>query len=509
MFSPSGTGLSPTATVSLYQGSTLIATDTTRTPTQNWTTFTFTPSTASVTDWSDLRLRFDIAASGGGQDRAVGISWAELEAPDAPSGPVSADVSFTMGDFTLSSVAGVPTTVADVAFTMGAFTLSSTAVNTPVGLMGSVEMLEPIIVQGGAEELGRFAVAGLYSTYQAALQAVDKAISEVDFGADINEVSLFDSGSATPTQALPRNEVKTSLGQAATIAGQADWATYTGLSTTTVANRTQHQNNQGRIDDVRGYMPNRSYGLRSVYTPPTVSDTWVGTNNVTINLGASSFVNDLGNTLNLPSDSLTNKNSGTKYYIYRTMTDPTSASGSYGTSTTLAGAMANNRVYIAHWTTRATSGGTGGGGTPGGMDCVSAAAWVSASVGAVLAELAAVGEPIRTLCERTLSGSEMSPVERNSSTVEPCVTLVTESGIRLTLAAGTPLTLEDLRVVYASQGRNHRVPVEDESGFRWERIVSVEYAGPRRVAHISVGGRTYAAGDEPHRLIYTHNQVKP
>lgn len=83
-----GSGNAVTGTVGLYQGTTLIAADTARTLTSTWTAYSFTPNVSGVTDWTDLRLRFTDSTNGGNASNRRGgaISWAELEAPDAPAG---------------------------------------------------------------------------------------------------------------------------------------------------------------------------------------------------------------------------------------------------------------------------------------------------------------------------------------------------------------------------------------------------------------------------------------
>ena len=75
-------------TASLYQGTTLIKADTQKTTTATWTTYSLTLSEAeagNITNYTDLRLRFVSAASGGSAAarRALGISWAEMEVPDS------------------------------------------------------------------------------------------------------------------------------------------------------------------------------------------------------------------------------------------------------------------------------------------------------------------------------------------------------------------------------------------------------------------------------------------
>ncbi|OYX16614.1 MAG: hypothetical protein B7Z07_02415 [Sphingomonadales bacterium 32-67-7] len=70
----------PTAQLHIYQGATLIASDTARTLTTGaYADYSFTPNLSGVTDWNDLRLRLvSIAAD----YRGTGISFAELEVPD-------------------------------------------------------------------------------------------------------------------------------------------------------------------------------------------------------------------------------------------------------------------------------------------------------------------------------------------------------------------------------------------------------------------------------------------
>lgn len=88
-----GTGGSVGVTAHLYQGASLVASDTARTATGTWTTYSFSPSMATVTDWNDLRLRFTVKPNSA---RAAGISWAELETTRGYSDTISE--SSTPGD---------------------------------------------------------------------------------------------------------------------------------------------------------------------------------------------------------------------------------------------------------------------------------------------------------------------------------------------------------------------------------------------------------------------------
>jgi hypothetical protein len=83
-----GGGSVTVVTAYLIQGTTVIATDTQRTLDGNWTTYTLTISESeanAITNYADLRLRFVSPASGGttANRRSVGLSWAEVEVPDA------------------------------------------------------------------------------------------------------------------------------------------------------------------------------------------------------------------------------------------------------------------------------------------------------------------------------------------------------------------------------------------------------------------------------------------
>ncbi len=80
-----GGGNAVTVTGAVYQGGTLIQSDSARTTSGTWTGFSFTFTHGSITDWTDVRLRFTTSASGGGPTarRGGAVSWTEVEAPDA------------------------------------------------------------------------------------------------------------------------------------------------------------------------------------------------------------------------------------------------------------------------------------------------------------------------------------------------------------------------------------------------------------------------------------------
>jgi hypothetical protein len=83
---------------------------------------------------------------------------------------------------------------------------------------GAVFYLAQINAVESGTSLGMFGGLRLALTQRAAT-----------LGADINSVNLFDTGGATPTVSLPRNEVRTPIGTAAAIAGQGSLATLNSL----------------------------------------------------------------------------------------------------------------------------------------------------------------------------------------------------------------------------------------------------------------------------------------
>lgn len=122
-------GNAVTVTAAVYQGATLIASDTAKTATGTWTQYSFTPNMAAVTDWTDVRLRFTTSASGGtaANRRGAAISWAEMEVPDAAAvvGLTVASVSQGAASSTDAITVGAPPGAP--ASAIAAFTLKAPA----------------------------------------------------------------------------------------------------------------------------------------------------------------------------------------------------------------------------------------------------------------------------------------------------------------------------------------------------------------------------------------------
>ena len=105
----SGSGNGVDGTLSVYEGAVLVASDVARTLTGTWTDYSFAPDMSGVSDWNNLRLRFDTTKSGGGPSNRRGgaISWAELEAPDAAAGITGTMASQDSGADSFTASGGV------------------------------------------------------------------------------------------------------------------------------------------------------------------------------------------------------------------------------------------------------------------------------------------------------------------------------------------------------------------------------------------------------------------
>jgi hypothetical protein len=138
----------------------------------------------------------------------------------------------------------------------------------------------------------------------------------------------------------------------------------------------------------------------------------------------------------------------------------------------------------------------------GGNDCVAASAYVPFHVKPA-GELVP-GDKLLLLADDRNS-TKIGQVVSNKISINSAVTLVSKSGIRLTCSTNTPLTLTDGSMILSPEALGHRLPVEDENGFRWEEIVEVIDAGNIPVALIYCSDQCYAAGDAPNKWIWTHN----
>jgi hypothetical protein len=164
----------------------------------------------------------------------------------------------------------------------------------------------------------------------------------------------------------------------------------------------------------------------------------------------------------------------------------------------------SDTCYINAVNPPVNDGGGGGYGYGGGGGSVAVNAYMPYTTKRA-AEIA-VGDPLLLLSidrQGTMPGTTIS----NRISQQNLLTLISESGIRLTVSDNTPLTLPNGAYVNSTQALGNYLPVQDINGFRWERIVELVDAGQGLVATIACENQCYAAGDEPDRFIWTHNSM--
>jgi hypothetical protein len=110
------------------------------------------------------------------------------------------------------------------------------------------------------------------------------------------------------------------------------------------------------------------------------------------------------------------------------------------------------------------------------------------------------------------SGAGAGAVERIRASSQPCLWFCTETGITLTLSESTPIPVRQQDEIEYLSARDVLIddilPVQDANGFRWEKLARIDQRGVLPVSLLSAGNGVYAAGDEPGRLIFTHNMRK-
>ncbi|GAA5444857.1 hypothetical protein Misp06_03049 [Microbulbifer sp. NBRC 101763] len=90
----------------------------------------------------------------------------------------------------------------------------------------------------------------------------------------------------------------------------------------------------------------------------------------------------------------------------------------------------------------------------------------------------------------------------------PCVLLTTTSGAQVICSRETPVTDRTGQVYEAQNCQGVELGVlHEEEPLTWERVERVECAGLHTVYKKSVGGKNYAAGENPLHRIITHNGV--
>jgi hypothetical protein len=259
----------------------------------------------------------------------------------------------------------------------------------------------------------------------------------------------------------------------------------------------------GRLNSGLALNANNNYGLRGLSQAPSMT-AYIQNNSITLSVGNGILYGDWGISITLPTASFLGLAYNTTYYVWRNMPSPDSAGTSYGYSTSLYDALGTTKAYLGYYTTPNHVGGGGGYGGYGGSGCVAVTALVLADSQPIPAKDVSVGAQLCVLSEDMASATTMV-CEANQMVENDCCTLRTESGIELTLAINTPITLDGGWYCLAANASGHVVRVWEQGRVRSERVEDVRYVGKRSVARISCHEATYAAGDYEGRYIFTHN----
>lgn len=94
----------------------------------------------------------------------------------------------------------------------------------------------------------------------------------------------------------------------------------------------------------------------------------------------------------------------------------------------------------------------------------------------------------------------------SKAVLQPCVEIVTASGVVLRCSTSAPIPTQGHGLVLAPHLAGKCVAVMDGNGERWEPVTRIRGIGQRMVQHISVNDGCFWAGAEPGRFILHHNK---
>lgn len=150
--------------------------------------------------------------------------------------------------------------------------------------------------------------------------------------------------------------------------------------------------------------------------------------------------------------------------------------------------------------------GTGGGGDNIGY-CLTEDMWLDERMQAKDAE---VGQCVAVAPDEPHAPRpEHHHIRAISRSIEDCYRLVTESGAAVRASGSTPMTLRDGSSNQFSQMFGREVRVLRDGRMRWERVIAIGHLGKLPVVRLSLGGRSFFAGEGPAAMVATHNYNKP
>lgn len=284
-------------------------------------------------------------------------------------------------------------------------------------------------------------------------------------------------------------------------------ATNTPLSSGTIVLRTTW-NWVSLVKQVptTAYLPMLMYGNGRAKVPTviTYSASAGSPASATINVAAFSIISGSRTiSYNAMSVNLTHAAGTVQYYLY--CDDPNATGGSKTLVATTNGDavyQSEGRLYIGDVSVTYPASGTSSGGGGRLDSCVCIDMFLHEDI---LAVEAREGMILDCLDLPTSDLKFKRRIRAVRFTEEECVEIKTDGGAVLRLSCTTPFDLLDRRVKFADEMLGELV-VTDKG---IEQVVYCEPIGKQPVARISVGGVSYAAGEDSTHRIYSHNALKP
>ncbi len=146
---------------------------------------------------------------------------------------------------------------------------------------------------------------------------------------------------------------------------------------------------------------------------------------------------------------------------------------------------------------------TGGSGGGGGGGCVATAMYLLADF---IAANAYAGKVIDGAMYAP-DGITPREITNVSFMLQPCLRMVTVSGIEVIASTTTPMTMPDGSCKMFPDMLGELVLVDDDGDIRWEEVTVLDDVGEQLVALISMNDQNYFAGTVANRRIATHNVI--
>lgn len=337
---------------------------------------------------------------------------------------------------------------------------------------------------------------GQFSIYFVFYDETLTGLSSNEFGVGGYTTTLTSSGTAARLTGIPAGAVYARVVLSSNAKTTASTVKLTAARVR-LGSATLTQASAAQVGDGTNLIPLNSGGYATSYWTSVVLSSSYNSTTGKSSASATAGTLHVGQTpVNYNSWSVSGLSADTTYFFG--INDPTYAGGTPNVvySTNLQSIINNNAYNYAGTYTTASSSGGGTGNTGG---CVALDMLLRPDVHAGRAHEHTVidcADQFKRIGERTVHGMHYH--------THPCVRIVAANGAALVCSVDTPFTIEGGASVLAPNMTGQKV-ITDRGV---SQIISVDDAGSRPVAKISVGGLSYAAGEDATNRIYSHNSIK-